>query len=65
MNEMAEYKKCQTRRMTDAPGYSSSNELKGGREVGLASSVMECGNSLALISIGKRLDGGTHCAQLK
>lgn len=32
-----------------------SNEMKG-----RGGSVMECGNSLALISIGKRLDGGTH-----
>lgn len=49
--------------MTDAPGSPAMRWDEGGAgrwERALASSVMECGNSLALISIGKRHDGGTQ-----
>jgi len=41
MNEMSEYKKCQTRRMT-------------GRGIEHGAWGKECGNSLALISIEER-----------
>lgn len=50
----------------DRRARQPSNEMgcRGGElgERALASSVMECGNSLALISIGKRHDGGTQGA---
>lgn len=62
MNEMAECKKMPNQAYDRRAGLQLQQWVERG---GLASSVMECGNSLALISIGKRLDGGTHCAQLK